>query len=97
MDIHSEGAENVGIDHLEFIHIYKTGKLLQEAVVLGAVLGGGTDEEAEKLRRFARRIGLLFQVADDIFHVTKSSEELGKTASKDLVVDKVTFPKAHGG
>ncbi|MFX6075334.1 RuBisCO accumulation factor 1, partial [Acinetobacter baumannii] len=50
----------------------------------------------EKLRNFARGIGLLFQVVDDILDVTKSSEELGKTAGKDLVADKVTFPKLMG-
>ncbi|KAH9625800.1 hypothetical protein KSS87_004602, partial [Heliosperma pusillum] len=52
--------------------------------------------EIERLRRFARRVGLLFQVVDDILDVTKSSEELGKTAGKDLVADKVTFPKLIG-
>lgn len=45
---------------------------------------GGKNEEVEKLRKFARCIGLLFQVVDDILDVTKSSEELGKTAGKVL-------------
>ncbi|WJX89817.1 hypothetical protein P8452_71784 [Trifolium repens] len=66
------------------------------AVVLGAILGGGCDEDVEKLRKFARYIGLLFQVVDDILDVTKSSQELGKTAGKDLVADKVTYPKLLG-
>lgn len=98
VDLESEGlaAENVGIEQLEFIHIHKTAKLLEAAVVLGAIIGGGTDEEVEKLRKFARTIGLLFQVVDDILDVTKSSEELGKTAGKDLVADKVTYPKLMG-
>ncbi|RYR73429.1 hypothetical protein Ahy_A02g007774 isoform B [Arachis hypogaea] len=65
-------------------------------VVLGAILGGGSDDEVERLRKFARCIGLLFQVVDDILDVTKSSEELGKTAGKDLVADKVTYPKLLG-
>lgn len=96
VDIDSEGVEDVGIEQLEFIHIHKTAKLLEASVVLGAIVGGGTDEEVEKLRKFARAIGLLFQVVDDILDVTKSSEELGKTAGKDLVADKVTFPKLMG-
>ncbi|XP_020229980.1 geranylgeranyl pyrophosphate synthase, chloroplastic, partial [Cajanus cajan] len=58
--------------------------------------GGGADEEVEKLRKFAQYIGLLFQVVDDILDVTKSSHELGKTAGKDLVADKVTYPKLLG-
>ncbi|XP_074275258.1 geranylgeranyl pyrophosphate synthase, chloroplastic-like [Silene latifolia] len=96
VDTHSEGVEGIKIEELEFIHIHKTAKLLEAAVVLGAILGGGTDEEMERLRRFARGIGLLFQVVDDILDVTKSSEELGKTAGKDLLAEKVTFPKLMG-
>jgi geranylgeranyl diphosphate synthase type II len=96
VDICSEGLSEVGLEQLEFIHIHKTAKLLEGAVVLGAILGGGTDEEVEKLRRYARSIGLLFQVVDDILDVTKSSQELGKTAGKDLVADKVTYPKLMG-
>lgn len=98
VDISSEGmiSENVGLEHLEFIHHHKTAALLEGAVVAGAILGGGSDEEVEKLRKFATCIGLLFQVVDDILDVTKSSDELGKTAGKDLVADKVTYPKLIG-
>ena len=96
VDICSEGLSEVGLEQLEFIHVHKTAKLLEGAVVLGAILGGGTDEEVEKLRTYARSIGLLFQVVDDILDVTKSSQELGKTAGKDLVADKVTYPRLMG-
>ncbi|CAI9284215.1 unnamed protein product [Lactuca saligna] len=96
VDIASTGAKDVGLDQLEFIHIHKTAALLEAAVVLGAILGGGSDTQVEKLRKFARCIGLLFQVVDDILDVTKSSEELGKTAGKDLLVDKMTYPKLMG-
>ncbi|KAL8466614.1 hypothetical protein ACS0TY_035602 [Phlomoides rotata] len=95
VDLSSTGAD-VGLDTLEFIHVHKTAALLEAAVVLGAILGGGSDEQVEKLRTFARKIGLLFQVVDDILDVTKSSEELGKTAGKDLAVDKTTYPKLLG-
>nr|AMK51092.1 geranylgeranyl pyrophosphate synthase [Rehmannia glutinosa] len=96
VDICSEGMTEVGLDHLEFIHLHKTAALLEGSVVLGAILGGANDEEVEKLRKFARNIGLLFQVVDDILDVTKSSQELGKTAGKDLVADKTTYPKLLG-
>ncbi|KAK6924315.1 Polyprenyl synthetase [Dillenia turbinata] len=96
VDINSEGLSDVGLEHLEFIHEHKTAKLLEASVVLGAILGGGSNEDVEKLRKFARCIGLLFQVVDDILDVTKSSQELGKTAGKDLVADKVTYPKLMG-
>ncbi|KAI7747335.1 hypothetical protein M8C21_010397 [Ambrosia artemisiifolia] len=96
VDIASTGGEDIGLDQLEFIHIHKTAALLEASVVLGAILGGGSDAQVEKLRKFARCIGLLFQVVDDILDVTKSSEELGKTAGKDLLVDKTTYPKLLG-
>lgn len=96
VDLSCTGKSDVGLDQLEFIHIHKTAALLEASVVLGAILGGGTQEEVEKMRRFARCIGLLFQVVDDILDVTKSSEELGKTAGKDLLTDKVTYPKLLG-
>ncbi|XP_019172979.1 PREDICTED: geranylgeranyl pyrophosphate synthase, chloroplastic-like [Ipomoea nil] len=96
VDICSEGISDVGLEHLKFIHLHKTAALLEASVVLGAILGGGTEEEVAKLRKFARNIGLLFQVVDDILDVTKSSKELGKTAGKDLIADKVTYPKLLG-
>ncbi|PKH47932.1 hypothetical protein CRG98_050394, partial [Punica granatum] len=96
VDISSEGISAVGLKELEFIHLHKTAALLEASVVLGAIMGGGSDAEVEKLRIFARSIGLLFQVVDDILDVTMSSQELGKTAGKDLVADKVTYPKLLG-
>ncbi|XP_043709431.1 geranylgeranyl pyrophosphate synthase, chloroplastic-like [Telopea speciosissima] len=96
VDIDLAGLSNVGLEQLEFIHIHKTAALLEGSVVIGAILGGGSDEQVERLRKFARSIGLLFQVVDDILDVTKSSKELGKTAGKDLLADKVTYPKLLG-
>ncbi|KAI3945378.1 hypothetical protein MKW92_029585 [Papaver armeniacum] len=96
VDMESGGLTEIGLEKLEFIHIHKTAALLEGSVVIGAILGGASDEEIEKLRKFARCIGLLFQVVDDILDVTKSSQELGKTAGKDLTTDKATYPKLIG-
>ncbi|KAL0798551.1 hypothetical protein Bca101_053726 [Brassica carinata] len=97
-DISSEGLDpsDVGLEHLEFIHLHKTAALLEASAVLGGIVGGGSDVEIERLRQFARCIGLLFQVVDDILDVTVTSQELGKTAGKDLVADKLTYPKMMG-
>ncbi|KAJ0099554.1 hypothetical protein Patl1_21262 [Pistacia atlantica] len=95
VDIDSEG-KNVSLAELEYIHVHKTAKLLEASVVCGAIMGGGNMIDIERVRNYARCIGLLFQVVDDILDVTKSSTELGKTAGKDLVSDKATYPKLMG-
>ncbi|KAM7512402.1 hypothetical protein LguiB_011277 [Lonicera macranthoides] len=96
LDLCSEGMADVSLEHLEFIHVLKSAALIEASVVVGAILGGGSDEEIEQLRKFARCIGLSFQVVDDILDVTKSSKELGKTAGKDVVANKTTYPKLIG-
>eukprot|EP00958_Prasinococcus_capsulatus_P000224 scaffold18_cov401-Prasinococcus_capsulatus_cf.AAC.4 len=97
VDIECEGDwENTSLDTLKWIHTHKTAALLEAAVVSGALLGGASDEEVEDLRKFALNIGLAFQVIDDILDCTKSSEELGKTAGKDLAVGKATYPSLLG-
>ncbi|KAJ0249296.1 Geranylgeranyl pyrophosphate synthase 3 [Hirschfeldia incana] len=98
VDLQSEGLnpDDVGLERLEYIHLHKTGALLEAAAAIGAIMGGGTEEEIEKLRKYARCIGLLFQVVDDILDVTKSTEELGKSAGQDVITGKVTYPRLIG-
>ncbi|KAK1577954.1 hypothetical protein Q3G72_026344 [Acer saccharum] len=95
VDLASEG-KYVSLSDLEYIHVHKSAKLLEAAVVCGAIIGGRDVIEIEKVRKYVRCIGLLFQVVDDILDITKSSKELGKTAGKDLVSDKSTYPKLMG-
>lgn len=96
VDIANEKNAGLDLEMLEFIHLHKTGALLECSVVSGAILGGASAEQIEKLRIYSRCIGLLFQVIDDILDVTQSSEELGKTAGKDVAADKATYPKLLG-
>ncbi|KAK9838120.1 hypothetical protein WJX81_002397 [Elliptochloris bilobata] len=97
VDIKSEGmAEKVGLDTLQYIHEHKTAALLEASVVCGALLGGADDTEVGRLREYARNIGLAFQVVDDILDITQSTEVLGKTAGKDLLSDKATYPSLLG-
>lgn len=86
----------VSLSELEYIHVHKTAVLLEAAVVGGVIMGGGNVVDIERLRKYARCIGLLFQVVDDILDVTKSSKQMGKTAGKDLATDKATYPKLLG-
>ncbi|CAM6047136.1 unnamed protein product [Sphagnum compactum] len=96
VDIASEGDSSVGIETLEYIHVHKTAVLLEASVVVGAILGGANEDEIDSLGQYAHCVGLLFQVVDDILDVTKSSAELGKTAGKDLLTEKATYPKLLG-
>jgi geranylgeranyl diphosphate synthase type II len=81
---------------LEHIHIHKTAKMLRCAAAMGAVCGGATQEELECLCEFGLKVGLAFQIADDILDETASSEQLGKTAGKDLKAAKCTYPAVVG-
>jgi geranylgeranyl diphosphate synthase type II len=96
MDLECEGKQGVTLEDLTWIHTHKTATLLQVAVASGAILGGATPEQVAACEKFALNIGLAFQVADDILDVTASTENLGKTAAKDLDSDKTTYPKLLG-
>lgn len=98
MDLECEGrgVGNVSLEDLTWIHTHKTAALLVASVACGAILGGASKEDVERCEKFALNIGLAFQVADDILDITASSEDLGKTAGKDLEADKTTYPKLMG-
>ena len=95
VDLESEGKD-VDLDTLEYIHLHKTGALLSACVITGATIGGADEALIAALRVYARGIGLAFQIIDDILDITASSEVLGKTAGKDLIADKTTYPKLLG-
>jgi geranylgeranyl diphosphate synthase type II len=94
-DIESEG-ENVDGSTLEYIHRSKTGAMITASVVVGGIVAGANGDQIEKLRAYGQRIGLAFQIADDILDVTSTSERLGKTPGKDQVANKATYPAIHG-
>ena len=81
---------------LEYIHRAKTAALITASVVSGGLYAGGDDEAIGKLRTFGQSIGLAFQIIDDVLDVTQTSEQLGKTAGKDMAAEKVTYPALFG-
>lgn len=91
-------AENsVGsVETLEYIHTQKTAKMFRGATVMGALCGGASPEQLEALGQYGLKIGLGFQIADDILDVSASSEQLGKTAGKDVKAAKCTYPAVVG-
>jgi len=81
---------------LEYIHRAKTAALITASVVSGGLYAGGDGEAISKLRTFGQSIGLAFQIIDDVLDVTQTSEQLGKTAGKDMAAEKVTYPALFG-
>jgi geranylgeranyl diphosphate synthase, type II len=95
VDLESEG-KTVDAGVLEYIHHSKTGALLSACVRCGALAAGAGASELRALTEFGNKIGLVFQIVDDILDITSSSEVLGKTAGKDAKVKKVTYPAVYG-
>ncbi len=95
VDLECEGKK-VDLETLEYIHLHKTGALLKACVRTGAMIAGADEKLLTALTSYAEGIGLAFQIIDDILDVTASSETLGKTAGKDILADKTTYPKLLG-
>ena len=90
-DLEAEGRQ-VGADTLDYIHVHKTGALIRTSLRVGAMLCGATPEQVRALSVAGADLGLAFQIVDDILDVVASSEELGKTAGKDQIQQKATYP-----
>ncbi len=96
VDLESEGKTDVSVETLNFIHTRKTSALLEVSVVSGAILAGASEADQAKLLSYAQKIGLAFQIVDDVLDITATSEQLGKSAGKDLTAQKVTYPSLWG-
>jgi len=96
IDIEGTGQQ-LSRAELEFMHVHKTGALIRAAILLGANCGPPLPvEEMARLDHFAKRVGLLFQVVDDILDTEASTATLGKTAGKDAAQGKATYVSAMG-
>ena len=74
----------------------KTGALFEFACEAGAILGEASSGERDRMRRYAADLGLAFQIADDLLDVTATTEQLGKTAGKDVEQGKATLVSVYG-
>jgi geranylgeranyl diphosphate synthase, type II len=95
VDLESEG-KSISASALEYIHYSKTGALLKACVRCGALAAGADETAFRALTEFGQKIGLVFQIVDDVLDITSSSEVLGKTAGKDEKVNKATYPAFYG-
>ncbi|MCY4188289.1 MAG: polyprenyl synthetase family protein [Bryobacterales bacterium] len=83
-------------DRVEYIHRAKTAALIRASVRFGGLIADADKPRLEALGEFGSRIGLAFQIVDDVLDVVSSSGELGKTAGKDEAQNKATYPAVHG-
>jgi len=81
---------------VEFIHERKTAALLRAAVVMGGLAAGAQGEPIEVLRDFGTKIGLAFQIVDDVLDETGTAESLGKSPGKDRATGKMSYPAVVG-
>ena len=94
-DMNSPHA-NGSMQRLQYIHMNKTAEMFAASTALGALAGGATDEQLSAMIEYGMKIGLGFQIADDLLDITASSEQLGKTAGKDAEQGKLTYPALVG-
>ena len=95
LDLEGEHSKPTA-ESVNAIHRAKTGALIRVSLVSGGVYAGGNSDDARRLTEFGRKAGLAFQIVDDILDMTQDSEQLGKTAGKDVASDKATWPSVFG-
>ncbi|BAH38909.1 geranyltranstransferase [Gemmatimonas aurantiaca T-27] len=95
LDLEAEGAP-LSLESLERVHRLKTGALIRASVTLGARAALAPEARRHALDRYGASIGLAFQIADDVLDVTATTDELGKTAGRDLDLQKSTYPALLG-
>ena len=89
--------QQIELDKLEKLHSLKTGALLEASVLMGAECAPQvTEKDKEALKKYARLIGLAYQVQDDIIDITSTEEQLGKPSGSDLAANKSTYPALLG-
>lgn len=95
LDLEAEGQE-LTLEQVENIHLNKTGALISFSATAGAIIAGVRGSKLSDVTAFASKIGLLFQISDDLLDMTQTTEVLGKTAGKDAASGKATYPRTVG-
>lgn len=90
VDVQSSGKV-ISREVLDFIYELKTGALIESSMMIGAVLAGASDEEVSKVEKIAKRVGMAFQIQDDVLDVTSTAEILGKPILSDEKNEKTTY------
>ena len=91
IDIQNENKPDISFDTLRLLDNLKTGALIEAACAMGCIAAGAEEKYVESAKRFASKIGLAFQIKDDILDVTGSLEKIGKLAGSDAENGKTTY------
>ncbi|MDD6192780.1 MAG: polyprenyl synthetase family protein [Lachnospiraceae bacterium] len=91
VDVESEKQYGISKNRLDFIYELKTGALIEASMMIGAILGGASSEEVDKIEQVAKKIGLAFQIQDDVLDVIGDKETLGKNVGSDEKNQKPTY------
>jgi geranylgeranyl diphosphate synthase type II len=95
VDVEMEGKE-LTMEDIEFIHRKKTSALIEASMMIGAALAGAGKGEVQMMKRIARKIGIAFQIQDDILDVIGDEKELGKPVGSDEKNQKTTYVSLVG-
>jgi len=95
LDTYLEGKE-ISFELLEYIHRNKTGALLSLAVKMGAILAGASGEDIDRLTKYSEKIGLAFQIKDDILSEEGDAKIMGKPVGNDKELNKCTYVSYYG-
>ena len=96
VDVEAEKQYGISKNRLDFIYELKTGALIEAAMMIGSILGGATDEEVEQIEEVAKKIGLAFQIQDDVLDVIGETETIGKSVGSDEKNQKATYVVFEG-
>ena len=96
VDVESEKQYGISKNRLDFIYELKTGALIEASMMIGAILGGATDDEVAQIEQVAAKIGLAFQIQDDILDIEGDAETFGKSIGSDAENGKSTYPSLLG-
>ena len=91
-----ESGHQIDEETLDFIFRLKTGALIEAAMMVGAILAGASDEDVKSMQIIAGKIGMAFQIQDDILDVTSTTEQLGKPVHSDEKNEKTTYVTLKG-
>ena len=96
VDIETDITGDVSREQIDFIYRLKTGALIEASMMIGAILAGASDEDVAKISEIAQKVGLAFQIRDDILDCTSTPEELGKPIGSDEKNQKATYVTYEG-